>query len=141
MPRWVLLTFLALFALVIAGLTVVLWPRFQSQQPVITPEARKLLDIAQDKQQLYDERRHAVAALKSLGSDGVEALLQLVPGECDLVTLNVIDALGEIGDPRALSKLRECGSDGSGVIMPGKLNGALERAIKAIEEKQRNHAR
>lgn len=60
------------------------------------------------------------------------ALLSLLPGDYDVFTLDAVYALGEIGDPRALPKLRAMGHE-TGVEVPGKINGALHHAIAQLE--------
>ena len=101
----------------------------------LSPEAARLVAIAQDNSLDPDEQRDAVKALKQLGRDGVPALIQLLPGGYTAISLDAIEALGEIGDPSALPKLREMRRENN-VIVPGKINAALSDAIKQLEAKQ-----
>lgn len=114
-------------------------PRSPDSSPVtvqLSPEAAQLFDIAGDEEQPYGEREKAVTDLKKLGRDGVPALIRLLPGRYDVITFDAVNALGEIGDPTALPKLREMQHE-TKVVVPGKINAAIHHAIEVIEPRQR----
>ena len=71
--------------------------------PEPTPEAVRLLVIAEDTTRGYDDRVAALCDLGRLGDRGAVArLLRLITPESDVVTLNAIIAVGDVGDPGAL---------------------------------------
>jgi HEAT repeats len=100
-----------------------------------TPEAERLLRIAEDEVQPYSAR---VEALDQLGERRepatVPRLLRLLPGEGDVVTLRAVIALGKIGDRRALPALRKIRDDPDQEF-PGKINTALEGTIRYLEKR------
>ena len=111
-----------------------------TQRPVLapgpkpSPEAERLLGIAEDRQASYSERVEALRTLSDLKDRGtVNRLAVMLPGEYDVVTLEVIHALSTIGDPRALPVLRYLRDNHDHIGVPGKINTALHHAIELLE--------
>ena len=101
-------------------------------------EVRQLVSIVKDPNQDVTKRSEAAMRLGQLRArSAVSHLVGLLPGNYDRLTLYVVAALGEIGDPAALERLHVMDSDES-VIMPGQISAALRAAIKKIESPQRS---
>ena len=96
-------------------------------------KVERLLRTVENKKLELGERADAVRELGKLGENGkvVDRLLALLPGEENIVTLHVIDALAQIGDPKALPVLETLGYES------GKIHAALEYAIEQCK-KSRN---
>ena len=101
-----------------------------------TPEAARLLRIAEDKGRSSEERARAIDQLgRRREAAVVPRLLRFLPGEGDVITYRVVIALGKIGDRRALPSLRKLCDDPSSEL-PGKIRSALEGAIGALAKSQ-----
>jgi HEAT repeat protein len=101
----------------------------------LTPEGRRLLNVATDPLRSSKDRVAAVDALGERREAGaVPRLLRLLPGTGDLLTHRVIIALGQIGDRRALPTLIDL-RDNPPFRRPGKTNVALDNAIDALKQK------
>jgi hypothetical protein len=97
------------------------------------PEAERLLVIAENQGLEYGERVEAIRSLGRLGDRGAVArLLWLSAPTNDVVALESIHAVGDIGDPRALPRLREILDEP--VERQGKINTALIMAIEKLEK-------
>jgi HEAT repeat protein len=100
-----------------------------------TPEAERLLRIAEDPRQPSKARVEAVDALGRRREDAtVPRLVELLPGSGDVVTFRVVIALGQIGDPRALPALRRMRDDPP-FRLHGKINAAVDGTIRALERR------
>src|SRR5438105_286316 len=92
-------------------------------------DAEGLLRLAENEQLRLRDRADAVERLGELkeGGEVVDRLIRLLPGRDDLLRGSIIEALGEIGDPRALPVLEklECND--------GKNNAALKHAVKQLQ--------
>jgi hypothetical protein len=107
----------------------------ETERPKVSDDAEALLRIAEDKDRPLKERGDAAAELGRFKEGGViERLSRLLPGGYDVLTLEVINALGEIGDPRALPALERVKSGGNQPVdIPGKINAVLEWAIRRCQ--------
>jgi len=103
--------------------------RVKSQSPVST-----LLIVAGDNGAATDDR---VAAIRELGDmkerAAVPVLMNLLPGELDIITVTAVVALGQIGDRRATPKLEEMYQIHDRHL-PGILMAELGTSIKEIEK-------
>ena len=85
---------------------VVTTPDPQVRPDEVPPEAKRLLAIATDPAQDYQDRVHAVRDLSEFQERGVATpLLRMLPGRNDALTWQVVCTLGAIGDPRAIAPL------------------------------------
>jgi HEAT repeat protein len=101
-----------------------------------SPEARRLLQIAEDKGQSCKDRLRALDQLvRRREAATVPRLLRFLPGESDVVTLRVVIALGEIGDRSALPGLLKVRDDPNR-RWKGKINAALEDTIARLEKRR-----
>lgn len=88
---------------------------------------------AEDRGGKMADRLGAVEKLVEIGgSDATAALVSLLPGEWDRLTLEVIQSLEKIGNPSALPKLEEMSREKDFEI-PDKINTALESAIRSLK--------
>ncbi len=98
----------------------------------ISPGAARLLRLAGDRTRPLKERADAVAEIGKLRDyKAVPELLKLFPGNGDVLTLKLVNAFAQIGDPRALPALKKLRSDET-VELPGKINVALDGAIRSL---------
>jgi HEAT repeat protein len=99
--------------------------------PPPSPEAMKWLAIAEDKGQNIHERIKAVERLQALKEEATAGpLIQLLPGDYDALTFEIVIALGDIKSPRALPALKEMYHEEK-INVPGKIRAALQGAIEA----------
>jgi hypothetical protein len=111
--------------------------RSAEQDKGLSPEAARLLKIAEDKRRPASERLDALRGLGELKDKRtVDRLLQMLPGDLDVVTAKVVRTLEDIGDPRALPRLRQFrdGELTGEEEIPGKINVGLKYAIRRLEE-------
>jgi hypothetical protein len=100
-----------------------------------SPEAARLLNIVANRDASYKERVAAVERLGKLRDPGsVPDLLQLLPGEGDVIILRVIVVLEQLGDSSALPVLRGM-RDSPKTKLPGKINAVLHHTIAKLEGK------
>jgi HEAT repeat protein len=91
-----------------------------------------LVAIVKGTNHSLQKRAEAAKQLRRVGSPAdALALLDTLPGELDIVSLEVIYTVGEIGDERVLPKLKEIVK--SPLDIPGKIGSALAYAIKRKE--------
>ena len=97
-------------------------------------DAQGLLAIATNPGLPPDERARAADGLGEVRSrSAVPQLVEMLPGDFDVLTFSVVRALGRIGDPAALPKLREVDGLSTRVRVPGAINAAVRSAIEALE--------
>jgi hypothetical protein len=102
----------------------------------LTPEAERLLQIAEDWRRSYEERLKAVDQLGQRREVAVvPRLLRFLSGDADVLTLRVVYVLGKIGDRRALPALRKLRDDPDRDL-PGKMYTYLHGAISTLEQPQ-----
>jgi HEAT repeat protein len=100
-----------------------------------------LFKVAEDPRLDYQTRAEAVRQIGlQWNREAVPRLIRLLPSPYDVVTREVILALGEIGDPRALPALRQVVADAekNKIDFPPGFWPALEQAHDQIVEKQRS---
>jgi hypothetical protein len=99
--------------------------------PKVSDEAEALLRIVENTRLQLKERGDAAAELWRYPEAGViDRLGRLLPGDDDVVTLEILGALGKMGDPRALPALERVRGQ-----LDGKTNAALKWAIRKCQPK------
>ena len=109
-------------------------PNCGADRPRMSRAAAQLLSVAQDTNRSRKERAEAIDALAQLHEPAVvRDLLEMFPGDWDVVTVAIINIAVELGDSRALSRLREAATQS--INIPGFIRGMLQRAIKKLESR------
>jgi HEAT repeat protein len=98
----------------------------------ISEVANWCLAIAERRDIETETRVAAVCRIAELGERGtVPRLLRMLPGDYDVITFEVINALGSLKDPRASPVLDRMLSSSKriGVEVPGKIRAAAREAL------------
>jgi hypothetical protein len=104
-------------------------------QTPLSKKAEHLLGIVETPKGDYQERRTAARDLGKLKDKAaVGRLLKLLPGDFDALSGDVILALGDIGDPRALPKLDEIYAKAD---LGSKLSTALYHTREILRKKEK----
>jgi HEAT repeat protein len=108
-------------------------PDPQVKPDEVSPEAKRLLAIATDPKQDYQDRVRAVYDLSEFREPGVVTpLLRMLPGRNDALTHQVVDTLSVIGDPRAIDALEKM-LDHPTIEYEGKIRAAISSAIESCK--------
>ena len=98
----------------------------------------ELLSVAEDEKLPTRTRANAVAELGHLKNRSLASRLgKLLPGDGDLLTYEIVIALGEIGGPDALASLQGMQYGPSYHNVNGKINAALQDSIARCKETQK----
>jgi HEAT repeat protein len=104
-------------------------------QTPLSKRAEYLLGILENPKSDYQERRTAARDLGKLKEKAaLDRLLRLLPGDFDALSGDVILALGDIGDPRALPKLDEIYAKAD---LGSKLSTALYHTREILRQKEK----
>jgi hypothetical protein len=95
-----------------------------------------LLRVVEDEGLEMEARVLAAIELRGRKEKGVlERLLRLLPGKEDALTLQVINTIGTLEDPKALPVLERVASERGARPGSGKFNANLDFAIKRCRER------
>jgi hypothetical protein len=103
-----------------------------------SPEAAMLLRVVEDRSLPLKQRGDAACRLGEQKEPAViPRLSRLLPGDYTVLGRDIIVALGEIGDPRALPALENytATAEKNGEEIPGKINVTLEWAMEKCKPK------
>lgn len=103
-----------------------------SPKAVVSDAAEEILCVVEDERLPIKVRADAAAKLGTFKEAGViDRLGNLLPGGYDLLTLEIVNALGKIGDERALPALERVKTEArkESIEVPGKINADLDWAI------------
>jgi hypothetical protein len=106
----------------------------------VSEVANWCLHIAEKRDIDSETRVAALCRIAELGERGtVPRLLKMLPGDYDVVTLEVINTLSSLKDPRAGPVLESIlsGSEGHGIEVPGKIRAAAWIAFRACVDSRR----
>ena len=97
-------------------------------------EIKALLELLEDTSAPASDRAAAAYELGKLGNKAVvKRMANLLPGDWDVVTLEIVIAFGKIGSRKALPVLIEM-RDTKRLWMPGRMKAAIEWAIGRIQK-------
>jgi hypothetical protein len=107
--------------------------QLQAEQPQrLSMKAEHLMRVLENPKSDYQKRRSAAGDLGKLKEKAaVDRLLKLLPGDFDALSYDVIFALGDIGDPRALPRLGEIYAN---VSLGSKLSTALYQTKEKLRK-------
>ena len=83
-------------------------PTAHEEVTTLSPEASRLLAVAEDDGKHYEDRIEAVFELwKRKEAAAADRLIKLLPGDYDAFTSELVNALGELRNPKALPALEK----------------------------------
>jgi hypothetical protein len=135
-----LVAFAVVVVLLGVGAGIWFWQRPAPVHPTEAapaPEGKHLDDLVPvvlDRNRSPDEREAAIASLRD--AKAVNHLIQLLPpaGDYGGTTATVIEALGEVGDPRALPALRRVQQRPPQFLVSGEFWALLKVVIAKLEK-------
>src|SRR6516225_3389010 len=108
----------------------------RTDEEPVSAEAERLLRVVEDPRMRLNERGQAAVAVGKLKEAGaIPRLARLLPRDYTVLGYDIVIALGDLGDSRALPALlryRET-ADRDGDDIPGKINAALDGALEKLK--------
>lgn len=106
-----------------------------TRPPSLSARTLALLSLARDRRIDSPRRADAVVEIRQRGEvAAVPALLAMLPGDHGRLTMELILALGELGDRRALPALEglDAAAKKAGIDLPGKIRLCQQIAFQRL---------